>query len=109
APTVRPEERRGASAGGTRDFAAAPAPATRGRVTANHAMAAKTAAAGKNPSTVNLQTTASPVTRPNTALCSQVGSSAHSSIAKNAAVKQPASGMSVVASPACASTVGTIV
>src|ERR1019366_7252745 len=97
------------AAGQARALAAATTPSTPGRSTIRYARKAKNAAAGRNPNAVNLLTTASAVAAPSHRLCCQVGSSAHHSSAKKAAERQAVSGMSVVATPACASTVGTSV
>src|ERR1041385_5136844 len=89
-----------AANGNARNLTAAMAPSTPGRVMANHASAAKSAAAGKNPRAVNLQQTASPVASPSRTLFRHVGCSAQTSSAKKAAVRQPVSAISVVATPA---------
>ena len=58
---------------------------------------------------VNLESMASAMQNPKTTPCLLVGSSAQISIVRNAAPRQAASPMSVVARPACASTVGIMV
>src|ERR1035437_4818926 len=86
------------AAGQARALAAATTASTVGRSTIRYARKAKSAAAGRWPNAVNLL--ASAVAAPSSRLCRDVGSSAHSSSAKNAAERQAVSGMSVVANPA---------
>src|SRR5712692_7370664 len=80
-----------------------------GLSTTKYKTSANAAAMGKKPRAVNFETTARPVVEPNNKPCFQPGSSTHSSREKNAAVRHPVSAISVVATPACASTGGNIV
>src|SRR5260370_8958545 len=80
-----------------------------GFTTRSQASSARTALAGKKPSAVNLESAEAAPARPRNTDLFQVGASAHRTSEKKARPRQAARPMSVVASPACASTGGTSV